>query len=95
MFKEAIDRVLNINSFLKYLAVNVLVGSWDDYWYLKNNYYLYNNSESGVFEFIPYDYDNTFGIDWVDQDWGNRDIYNWGHDTEIVGNSPAGLPGRL
>jgi len=79
----AFENIFNVDGFLRILAVDVATGSWDDYWYLKNNYYLYNNPETAVFEFIPYDYDNTFGIDWVGQDWGNRDIYNWGHDTEI------------
>ena len=77
------EKSFDVDGYLRILAVDVAVGSWDDYWYLKNNYYLYNNPESGLFEFIPYDYDNTFGIDWVGPDWGTRDIYNWGNDTEV------------
>lgn len=77
------EKIFDVDGYLRILAVDVAVGSWDDYWYLKNNYYLYNNPESGTFEFIPYDYDNTFGIDWVGPDWGNRDIYAWGSDTEV------------
>ena len=42
-----------------------------------NNFYLYHNLESGKFEFIPYDMDNTIGIDWIGRDWANRDIYDW------------------
>jgi len=68
----------DIWNFLKYLAVNVAVGSWDDYWYNQNNFYLYNNLKTGQFEFVPYDYDNTFGIGWDSNDWGVRDIYSWG-----------------
>ncbi|MFH1213729.1 MAG: CotH kinase family protein, partial [Candidatus Neomarinimicrobiota bacterium] len=60
------------------LAVNVAVGSWDDYWYNKNNFFLYNNLKTGQFELIGYDYDNTFGIGWDSNDWGVRDIYCWG-----------------
>lgn len=76
------EKMFNVDGYLRILAVDVAVGSWDDYWYLKNNYYLYYNPETALFEFIPYDYDNTFGIDWVGPDWGHRDIYAWGHDSE-------------
>jgi len=81
-FKQKIEQIFNVPNFLKWLAMNVLVGSWDDYWYLKNNYYLYHNTAADRFEFIPYDYDNTYGVDWVGGDWGTRDIYNWGHPNE-------------
>ncbi len=77
------EAVFNVDAYLRTLAVDVATGSWDNYWYLNNNYYLYHNSETGLFEFIPYDYDNTFGIDWVGQDWAYRDIYNWGNDFEV------------
>jgi len=82
IFKPEIEKVFNVDNFLKWLVLNVLVGSWDDYWYLKNNYYLYHNTATNRFEFIPYDYDNTYGIDWVTHDWGTRDIYNWGDTSE-------------
>jgi len=81
-FVQEIEKVFNVDNFLKWLALNVLFGSWDDYWYLKNNYYLYHNPISDKFEFIPYDYDNTYGIDWVGGDWGTRNIYQWGNMWE-------------
>jgi hypothetical protein len=28
-------------------------------------------------EYIPYDVDNTFGIDWFNIDWAERNIYDW------------------
>ena len=28
-------------------------------------------------EFIPFDLDNTLGIDWVGRDWAIRNIYDW------------------
>jgi hypothetical protein len=86
LFAEEIQRIFNVNGFLKSLAVDVAVASWDDYWFLKNNYYLYHNTVTDKFEYIPYDYDNTFGIWWdailPGLDWGTRDIYNWGSPNE-------------
>jgi hypothetical protein len=81
-----LDTYFNIDQYLKILAVDVVTGSWDNYWFLKNNFYLYHNSATDKFEFIPYDYDNTFGIWWdgimSGIDWGIRDIYHWGHPNE-------------
>lgn len=81
-FGRGIEERFNVRAFLKYLAVNTLIGSWDDYWYLKNNFYLYHNITTGKFEFIPYDYDNTYGVDFVGGDWGRRDLYAFGHPSE-------------
>ncbi len=72
-----IEPIFNVNSFLRYLAVEVFTSHWDGYSFNKNNFYLFNNLATGKFEFIPYDVDNTFGIDWFNIDWANRNIYSW------------------
>jgi hypothetical protein len=79
-FEIAIEKVLDVNFFLKALALEVMAGHWDDYAYNKNNYYLYKNNKTGKFEFVSYDADNTFGVDWVGQDWGKRNINAWQAD---------------
>jgi spore coat protein CotH len=76
-FKEEIEKVFNVNGYLRALAVEVLTGHWDGYSYNKNNFYLYNNTETGKFEYILYDMDNTLGVDWVNRDWATRNIYDW------------------
>ncbi|MFI5135191.1 MAG: CotH kinase family protein, partial [Chitinophagales bacterium] len=76
-FPAELEKQFNVNSFLRAYAVDVATGNWDDYMYNQNNYYLYHNTETGKFEFIPYDTDNTFGIDWFGIDWGVRNIYSW------------------
>lgn len=81
-FKTEIEKVLDIDHLLKYLAVEVLTGHWDGYSFNKNNYYLYHNTATDKFEVIMYDCDNTFGIDWFGQDWGTRDVYDWGQTSE-------------
>jgi len=77
-----LEKIFNVNNFLKYLAVEYFIGHWDGYSYNKNNFYLYNNPVSGKFEFIPYDVDNTFGIDWFGTDWSTRNIYAWENPAE-------------
>src|SRR5690606_17817879 len=74
------------NGFLRSVAVDMLTGSWDNYWFLKNNYYLYSDPRSGLFHYLPYDFDNIMGIWWDDiepgADWATRDLYNWGSQSE-------------
>ena len=81
-FPAVVEPIFNVNGYLRYLAVEIFTGHWDGYSYNKNNYYLFNNLNTGKFEFIPYDTDNTYGIDWVGGDWGPRDIYNWWKTSE-------------
>jgi hypothetical protein len=85
-FPGAIERAFDVNGFLRHLAVTVATGSWDSYWFLKNNFYLYLDAADDRFHFIPYDYDNTFGIwwdgIWSGLDWSTRDVYAWGHPVE-------------
>jgi hypothetical protein len=76
-FASDISSVLNVDHFLKALALDVATGNWDDYGYNKNNYYLYENPEDSRFDFITYDADNTFGVDWFGIDWGTRNCLNW------------------
>jgi len=71
------SRYFNVYNYLKIAAIDVLTGNWDGYMYNQNNFYLYHNPLTGKFEYIPYDLDNTWGIDWVDRDWSDRDIYQW------------------
>lgn len=72
-----LEPIFDVNNFLKYLAVEALTGNWDGYSYNKNNFYLYRNTATGRFEFIPYDTDNTFGIDWFNIDWATRNVTTW------------------
>ena len=74
---DSLDMVLNIKTTLQYFAMNILTGSWDDYRFLRNNFYLYHNPDNDLIHWIPYDYDNSFGIDWFNIDWSNIDPYEY------------------
>ena len=74
---DSLEHILDISSFVQYLAINILTGSWDDYRSNQNNFYLYYQPDIDRFFFIPYDYDNTFGIDWFSIDWDNIDPYSY------------------
>ena len=72
-----LSKVFDIEDFLEVLAIDVLTGNWDAYSFNKNNYYLYHNPETDRFQYIPYDLDNTLGVDWFGVDWTQRNIYDW------------------
>ncbi len=81
-FPDQIGQILNVNAVLKAFALDVATGNWDDYFYNKNNYYLYDNPNTGRFEFVTYDTDNTFGVDWLGKDWAKRNALAWQQATE-------------
>ena len=67
-----LHQYFNVYSYLKVAAIDVLTGNWDGYIYNQNNFYLYHNPLTDQFEYIPYDTDNTWGIDWLGRNWSNR-----------------------
>lgn len=88
----ALDSVFNVNSYLKWLAWEVTTGHWDNHSFNKNNFYLYEDPASGLMEFISYDADNTFGIDWFNIDWATRSPFQFGTYplyTKILTNPAA------
>ena len=88
-FADSVREIFNVNAFLRWASINVLIGAWDNYFATPANYYLYNSGRSGgaddvvsapYFTFIPWDYDNTFGIDY---DYTGRDGTRW-QDTDLL-----------
>ena len=76
-FECELEHVFNVNSYIKCMVMDVLTGNWDGPNYNMNNFYLYFNNATGQFEYIPFDLDNTYGIDWLGKDWPIQNIYNW------------------
>ena len=90
-FRESVDGIMNAPAFLRWAAVNVLLGSWDNYYATPSNYYLYNSGRLGAeedfmgspyFTFIPWDYDNCLGIDYFGTKWQYTDILDWASNTK-------------
>ena len=89
-FRESVDGILDAEAFLRWAAVNMLLGSWDNYYATPSNYYLYNSGHQGAardfvgspyFHFIPWDYDNCLGIDYFGIRWQYGDILDWAGNT--------------
>ncbi len=74
---DSIDSYIDLAGVLHYFAMNITIGGWDDYWGNMNNFYLYFEPRAGKFHILPYDYDNTFGIDWFNVDWSKTNPYTF------------------
>ena len=78
-FQYKIEQVFEVRNFLRNLAAEVLMGHWDNYFMNKNNYQLYRNPSTGKFNYLSYDMDNTFGVQWGYSNIDVRDVNNWGN----------------
>ena len=85
---------MNARAFLRWAGVNLLLGSWDNYFATPSNYYLYNSGRQGAeddfmrapyFTFVPWDYDNCLGIDYFGTQWQYTDILDWPGNNETTG----------
>ena len=56
---EALAEVVDIDRFLTFWALEVMVGHWDGYSGNRNNYYIYRDT-NGRFVFIPWGPDSSF-----------------------------------
>jgi len=93
--KEYLEANFEVDRFLRYLAINVLIGRWDDYWSIGNNYYLYFNND-GKIEFFPVDLDMAFGEGFALFDTANIGIYDWGnHNRELLELLAPQIPKRM
>lgn len=77
----ALEAVFDVDAYLKVAAGEILLGHWDNYIGNKNNFYLYERTTDGRLTYIPYDMDNTMGIQWFGE-WTDQDIYNWTSEND-------------
>ncbi len=80
--KAFIESSFDVDSWLRSMAMNVLLGNPDDYRGNGNNTYYYFGLD-GVMQYIPFDYDHCLGQGWNgDPQFTNysigNDIYEWG-----------------
>jgi spore coat protein CotH len=61
-WKTNLEKVFNVDGFLKYLAANNTIQNWDTYGRMTHNYYLYNNPDNGLLTWIPWDNNEAFQV---------------------------------
>ena len=54
-WREGLEAVFDVDGFLRWLAMNRLLGNWDAYGQMAQNYYLYSDPSDGLIHWIPWD----------------------------------------
>ncbi|HZO15031.1 MAG TPA: CotH kinase family protein, partial [Polyangiaceae bacterium] len=86
-FEQKLEAIFDVRAFLRWASVNNLLGAWDNYWGTPANYYLYNGGKDAdfmgkpYFSWLPWDYDNSFGIDYFGIAWQSVGIVDWAKHT--------------
>lgn len=61
-WRAQLDGVFDTAGFLRYLALNNLIGNWDAYGRMTHNYYLYGDpDDGGRLTWIPWDFNEAYG----------------------------------
>lgn len=70
VWRSELEAVLNVEEYLRYLAVNAIIENWDTYGRMGHNYYLYSepraNDTGYLIHWIPWDNNMSLTLD----DWG-------------------------
>lgn len=56
-FQTKIESMFNVDAYLKYMAVSVMICNWDG---IVHNFNIYRDNSNGKYEIIPWDLDATF-----------------------------------
>lgn len=59
-WKTELEKSLDVDIFMKWLAANTTIQNWDTYGIMTHNYYLYNNPATGKLNWIPWDGNEAF-----------------------------------
>lgn len=56
----ALNEIIDLRAFVRYWAIESLIGFWDGYAQNQNNYFLYRNPANERFYFLPWGLDSAF-----------------------------------
>jgi len=59
-WRAGLEEVFDVDTFLRWLAVNTAIQNWDSYGIASHNYFLYTDPESGLITWIPWDNNHAF-----------------------------------
>ncbi len=60
-WRASLERRLDVEGFLRWLAINTVIQNWDTYGNMSHNYYLYGDpAEQGRLSWIPWDHNGAF-----------------------------------
>lgn len=83
-WRAKLEAVFDVDTFLRWLAANTIVQNWDTYGQMSHNYYLYNNPDTGLLTWIPWD--NNMAL---------SEGFNMGGRRGRGGGQPDTMPGGM
>lgn len=61
-WRAGLEATFDMDGFIRYLALNNLIGNWDAYGVMAHNYYLYGDpADGGRLTWIPWDFNEAWG----------------------------------
>ncbi len=69
---EELEKILDVDIFLKYMAFEWLIGSFDHFLLYGHNFYFYKRETDGKWLIIEYDFDSTFGVAIKPSFWSSK-----------------------
>ncbi|KAF9159273.1 hypothetical protein DFQ26_006744 [Actinomortierella ambigua] len=81
------NKRLELESFLRAMAVDYLTGAWDSFWARGHNYFMYLHPQTNLWNFIPSDLDHSFN-------GGDRPAPNLPYQKWIPVEGSQGFTGR-
>jgi hypothetical protein len=73
----ALAKVVDVEAFLTFWAMEVITGHWDGYAGDRNNFYIYRDPTDGLFHFIPWGADGSFSRDHAFLPGIPKSVYAW------------------
>lgn len=61
-WKSELEGIFDVDGFMKWLAANTVIQNWDTYGRMTHNYYLYNNHNTNLLTWIPWDNNEAFQV---------------------------------
>ncbi len=55
IWRQNLEKVLNVQAFLRWLAADTVIGNWDTYGRMPHNFYVYTDEDDGLLNWIPWD----------------------------------------
>jgi spore coat protein H len=55
-WRESLEAVFDVDSFLEWLSISAIIQHWDTYGQMSHNFYLYNDPDTGMLNWISWDH---------------------------------------
>jgi spore coat protein H len=83
-WRHDLEAVFDVDTFIRWLAVNTVVQNWDTYGTTSHNYYLYNDPTSGKLTWIPWDNNMALGDGFARGRMTSMDLESVGDNWPLI-----------